>query len=145
TPLVESTASVTAGTLAHPLFTDANSGKQIAGRVAVHPIPGLIVGGSAAHGPFVSGTAARGAVGDGNEDQFTQVAWGADAEYSRDYYVVRFETIVSDWTLPIVRPPTLDLPLRAVSTSVEGRYKIRPGLYVAARADHLGFSTIRTP
>jgi hypothetical protein len=26
---------------------------------------------------------------------------------------------------------------------VEGRYKIRPGLYAAARADHLGFSRVR--
>jgi hypothetical protein len=29
-----------------------------------------------------------------------------------------------------------------VSTSVEGRYKIAPGLYAAARVDHLGFSDI---
>ena len=49
---------------------------------------------------------------------------------------MRFETIVSDWRLPLVRTPAIDLPLRAVSTSVEGRYKIRPGLYVAARFDH---------
>jgi predicted porin len=27
-----------------------------------------------------------------------------------------------------------------VSASVEGRYKLRPDLYVAARYDHLGFS-----
>ena len=73
---------------------------------------------------------------------FTQTAWGADVEYSRDYYLVRVETIVSDWTLPIVRPPVLDLPLRALVDVVEGRYKIRPGLYAAARVDHLGFSEV---
>jgi hypothetical protein len=142
TDRVEATASVTAGTLANPLFQDDNSGKQIAGRVAWQPVVGLILGTSAARGPFVSETAARGAVGGGNESRFTQTAWGADVEYSRDYYLVRFEAIVSDWTMPIVRPPTLDLPLRAVSTSIEGRYKIRPGLYAAARVDHLGFSDI---
>jgi len=38
----------------------------------------------------------------------------------------------------------LRLPLRAVSTLVEGRYKIAPGLYVAARVDHLGFSEVST-
>ena len=54
---------------------------------------------------------------------------------------LRFEAIVSDWRLPLVRTPAIDMPLRAVSTSVEGRYKIRPGLYVAARSDHLTFST----
>jgi hypothetical protein len=32
--------------------------------------------------------------------------------------------------------------LRALATYVEGRYKILPGLYAAARADHLGFSEI---
>src|SRR5262249_59380334 len=48
----------------------------------------------------------------------------------------------SDWRLPIVRRPELQLPLRAASTSIEGRYKIAPGVYAAARVDHLGFSEI---
>jgi len=139
---VDATASVTAGTVSNPLFHDDNDGKQVAGRLAFRPVIGLVLGASAARGPFVSRTAARGAVGDGNEGRFTQTAWGADVEYSRDYYVVRVETILSDWTLPIVRAPNLDMPLRAFSTSVEGRYKIQPGLYVAARLDHIGFSQI---
>jgi hypothetical protein len=29
-----------------------------------------------------------------------------------------------------------------LATSIEGRYKLRPGLYVAARVDHLGFSEV---
>jgi len=138
----DATGAVTAGTLSNPLFHDDNGGKQFAGRVTFRPVTGLVVGGSAARGPFVSTVAARGAVGDGHEGGFTQTAWGADAEYSRGYYLVRFETIVSDWTLPIVRQPDLELPLRAISTSIEGRYKLRPGLYAAARFDHLGFSEI---
>ena len=36
----------------------------------------------------------------------------------------------------------IDSPLGAVATSVEGRYKIIPGLFAAARFDHLGFSEI---
>ena len=142
TELLDATGAVTTGTLARPLFTDDNNGKQVAGRVAFHPLPGLIVGTSAARGPFVSRTAAREAVGDGSENRFTQTAWGADAEYSRDYYLVRVEAIVSDWNLPLVHAPMPQMPLRAVSTLVEGRYKIRPGLYAAARVDHLGFSEI---
>ena len=47
---------------------------------------------------------------------------------------------MSDWRLPIVQPPALELPLRAASTSVEARYRIVPGLYAAGRVDHLGFS-----
>lgn len=140
--LVSGTASVTTGTVSNPLFSDDNSGRQIAARLQVQPLAGLIAGASAARGPFVSTAAARGAVGDGHDREFTQTAWGADVEFSRDYYIVRLETIVSDWRLPIVRLPALTLPLRAVATSVEGRYKIKPGLYAALRVDHLGFSDI---
>ena len=84
----------------------------------------------------------RSALTDDHASDFTQTAWGADAEYSRGYYLLRAEAIVSRWTLPAVRAPFIDGPVRATSVSVEGRYKILPGLYAAARVDHLGFSTI---
>ena len=119
---------------------DDNGGKQVVGRVALHPSAGLKVGVSAARGPFPTRAALESAGQPGQ--RFTQTAWGVDAEYSRDYYLLRYESIVSDWRLPIVRAPDLELPLRAVSHAVEGRYKIRPRLYVAARVDHLGFSQI---
>ena len=144
TELVDVTGAVTVGTLSNPLFNDDNSGRQFAGRVALHPagsLAGLVVGASVAHGPFVSTAAAR-AAGDTNDTSFAQTAWGADVEYSRDHYLVRAETILSRWTLPIVSQPALADPLSALSTSVEGRYRIRPGLYAAARVDHLGFSEI---
>lgn len=140
--LVEATAAVTAGTISNPLFHDDNAGKQIAGRVAIMPAPGLILGASGARGPFVSTTAARGAVGDGHDGEFTQTAWGGDVEYSRNYYLLRAETIFSRWTVPAVRAPLIHGPLSAFATSVEGRYKIHPGVYAAARVDHLGFSKI---
>jgi hypothetical protein len=147
--LVDATAAVTVGTISNPLFKEDNAGPQIAGRVALHPATGLIIGGSASSGPFVTTTAARGAVGDGHDGDFRQTAFGADVEYSRDYYIVRFETILSRWTLPAVRAPFINGPLSALGSSLEGRYKIAPGLYAAARLDHLGFSevtgtTIRT-
>src|SRR5438128_4588839 len=142
THLIDAIASLTAGTVSNPLLHDDNAGKQVAGRVSVRPATGLVLGASAARGPFVSATAARGAVGDGHEHEFTQTAWGGDVEYSRNYYLVRVETIVSDWRLPVVRTPIIELPLRAISTSLEGRYKIRPGLYAAARLDRLGFSEV---
>ncbi len=139
--LVDLTASITAGTLSNPLFSDDNNGRQVAGRVAVHPIAGLVVGASAAHGPFVSNAVPAASGGEGDR-AFAQTAWGGDVEYSRDYYLVRLETVFSQWTLPSIQPPLIDAPLRALATSVEGRYKLRPGLYVAARLDHLGFSRI---
>jgi hypothetical protein len=139
--VVEGTAAVTTGTLGNPLVGDDNGGKQVTGRVALRPLTGLVVGLSAARGPYLTRSAAEAAVTDG-ASRFTQTGWGADIEYSRDYYLLRAETIVSDWRLPLIDGPTSGLRLRAVSTLVEGRYKLRPGLYVAARVDHLGFSAI---
>ena len=42
----------------------------------------------------------------------------------------------------MAKEPSLELPIDSVSTSVEGRYKIMPGLYVAARIDRLVFSDV---
>ena len=44
--------------------------------------------------------------------------------------------------MPAVGAPVIDVPLRALATYIEGRYKIVPGLYAAARVDHLGFSEV---
>src|SRR5439155_25216502 len=144
--MVSATASVTTGTLSNPLFSDDNDGRQIAGRVELRPIAGLILGASAARGPFVGQSAARAAIGEARTDNLTQAAWGGDVEYSRDHYLLRWETIVSEWTLPVAATPPqqlpLDGPLSALSMSVEGRYKLHPGFYVAARFDHLGFGEI---
>jgi hypothetical protein len=140
--LVEVAGSVTAGTPSNPLLRDDNNGRQAAGRVALRPVPGLIIGGSVSRGAFLSSAAARAAFVDQRANDFTQTAWGADVEYSRDHYLVRMETVVSTWTIPIVTAPVVDTPLQSAATFVEGRYKIRPGLYAAARIDHLGFSEV---
>jgi hypothetical protein len=137
----DATVAVTTGTLSDPRVSDNAAGKQVVGRVELRPISGLVIGASGARGPFVSDAAARLAVG-GPTSAFTQTAWGADAEYSRDYYLVRVESVVSDWRLPQVTAPLLTMPLQAIATSIEGRYKIMPGLFAAARLDHLGFSEI---
>jgi hypothetical protein len=139
-PLVEATASVTTGTLANPLVRDDNAAPQFAGRMAVHPATGLIIGSSIARGRFVT-TDAAGAAGT-TPAGYVQGAWGLDAEYSRDHYQVRGELILNRWTIPEVRSPFIDEPLGATTAFVEGRYAILPGLYAAARADYLGFSTI---
>ena len=140
--LIDATISVTTGTISNPRLTDDNSGPQVAGRVSARPVTGLVLGLSGARGPFVSSTASRGAVGEGRDSAFTQTAFGGDVEYSRDYYLLRAETVWSEWKIPAVAAPLVDRPLRALATYVEGRYKLRPDLYIAARADHLGFSDV---
>jgi hypothetical protein len=139
---IEGAAALTTGSLGNPLVGDDNAGKQLAGRLAIKPVAGLVVGASAARGPYLSRTAVLAAPPLSRDGSFTQTAVGVDAEYSRDYYLLRIETIVSRWTLPLAGTPVIELPLRAIATSVEGRYKLRPALFVAGRFDHLGFSTI---
>ncbi|HMF96124.1 MAG TPA: hypothetical protein VKE96_17595 [Vicinamibacterales bacterium] len=146
--IVNVTGSVTSGTVSHPLFHDDNDGRQIATRVELRPMNGLVAGTSFARGPFVSTAAIRAALGgDTAGGPYTQTAWGGDLEYSRGYYVIRAETIWTAWRLPIAETPPRQLPitepLNALSTYIEGRYKLRPGLYIAARYDHLGFSDIK--
>jgi len=137
---IEGTASVTTGTLSNPLVRDDNGAPQFAGRVAVHPATGLILGSSIARGRFVTSDAA--AAAGTTASGYTQRAWGLDAEYSRGHYQLRGEVIVNWWTIPAVSAPVIDEPLRATTTFAEGRYTIVPGLYAAARVDYLGFSRI---
>jgi hypothetical protein len=129
--------AITTGSLANPLVADDNGGKQVAGRIVLHPQPGLVVGVSGARGPFLTRAATRSAGSAVTNGDFDQSAIGADAEYSRDYYLIRVEAIRSTWTLP-----TIDAPLQATAAWIEGRYKIHPRAYAAARFDHLGFTTI---
>ena len=143
--IVSATGSVTAGTVSNPLFHDDNGGRQLAGRVELRPVAGLIAGASLARGAFLGRAAAHAATGnlaDGQDEAFTQTAWGADLEYSRNHYLVRFETIGSGWRLPAVGVPALPESLGARSSAIEGRYRLRPRLYAAARFDHLGFSDV---
>jgi hypothetical protein len=146
TDIVSASVAITAGTVSNPLFHDDNTGKQVAGRVEAKPVIGLVVGGSFARGPFVADSALRaagaGAGASAGASAFTQTAWGADVEYSRDYYLIRGEAIASAWRVPFARQPAMTDALGAVAVGVEGRYKIQPGLYAAARVDHLGFSQV---
>ena len=141
TPSVEATASVTAGTLSYPQISDDNDGRQIAGRVAVRPVIGLVVGASAARGAWLSQRVVDTLPAPMREGSFTQRAFGADAEYSRDYWVVRGELVWSEWTIPLVQTGT-ERSLGALGMWLEGRYRVTPRLFLAARADRLSFSRI---
>jgi hypothetical protein len=137
---VELLAAVTSGTLSSPQLRDDNAGKQVTGRAMVRPMVGLVLGVSAARGPYLSRDLTDGLGGSWTGN--TQTAWGADLEYSRGYWLARAEGIWSAWDVPTFDDPLLTGPLRARGLMLEGRYKIRPGLYAAARVDHLGFSEV---
>ena len=135
------TAAMTNGTLADPRFTDNNDGKQLSGRAAVRPVIGMVLGASYARGRFLADDVSRilpEAVRDGD---YAQQALGFDAEYSRDYWIVRAELVHSRWSLPLLAPlGTMDVS--ALGMWVEGRYRFTPRIFAAARVDHLGFSRI---
>lgn len=134
--VVEVAGSVTNGTLSSPRVSDDNSGKQFAGRVAVTPTIGLILGASAARGAWLSDTVAP-------SSKPAQEAFGADAEYSRDHWIVRSELIWSRWGYGYELRPSNTRTLDALGAWVEGRYRVTPRVFLGARVDHLGFSTLR--
>jgi len=136
---VEATAAVTQGTLSSPKVRDDNSGKQLSARVAWKPVVGLVVGASGARGEYLTRTAVD-SLPDDRRGEFLQQAVGLDVEYSRDRWILRSEAIWSRWQTPM-----LPQSLGALGLTAEGRCKIVPGLYAAARLDHLGFSRIDGP
>ena len=138
----EATVAVTTGTLANPLVGDDNSGRQIAGRVAVRPFTGLVTGASAARGPFVTTDALR----DGR-DRRPRQRFHADSVGRRRRVFPRL--------LPLAlrghrqrlaasagaHPGDRHAAARRVDIG-RGTLQDPPGLYVAARSDHLTFSTV---
>jgi hypothetical protein len=138
----EGSMAVTTGTLSNPRVRDDNDGLQVSGRVAWKPAVGLVIGASGSRGAFLSRPLA-GLATERSDGPFTQRAFGLDAEYSRDYWIVRGELIHSRWTLPAIAAPYLDDPLRATAGFIEGRYRFGPRYFAAARADRLTFSRIR--
>ena len=138
--LADAALSVTTGTLSHPRLSDDNNSKQVSARVGLRPVAGLAAGISAAQGGWVSRAVPLPV--DARRGRFAQTALGADAEYSRDYWLVRGELVWSRWHLPFALAPPEGRSVAARGMWIEGRYRITPRWYAAARADRLDFSRI---
>lgn len=136
----EVAAALTNGSLSNPRVDDDNDGKNISARVQVRPLFGLIVGASASRGAWLDRDVTALAGGDRS---YAQRALGVDAEYSRDYWLVRGELIRSEWDLPAFAEPALSEPLVATTGWIEGKYRLSPRLFVAARAGRMAFSKIQ--
>lgn len=138
-------AGLSQGTPSNPRVEDDNSGKQVAARVELRPVLGLVLGASAAQGDYLAREARTALPSAAGGSSHRQRVVGADAEVSWDYWLFRAEGVWSRWSVPLVEPPWVTSPLRAWGLFLEGRRKILPGLYVAGRFDHLGFSEIKDP
>jgi hypothetical protein len=135
--IFEWTGAVTVGSLSDPRLHDNTGGKQLVGRVVTRPSPAFAVAVSAARGPWLDRTFDTRAA-----TPPLQTAVGGDAEFSAGRVLIRGEAIRSSWVMPGISAPLIDRPLVATSMLLEGRYKIAPGAYVAARGDRLDFGDI---
>jgi hypothetical protein len=115
----------------------------VSARVAWKPVVGLVIGASAARGQFLTSALEDRVAAVTTRETHTQRALGLDAEYSRDYWIVRGELIDSRWNLPGLAAPRIDAPLWARAAFVETRYRFTPRFFAAARGDRLTFSPIR--
>jgi hypothetical protein len=142
TRMIEWTGSVTAGSLSDPRFKDNNAGRQVAGRVVVRPFASTSIGVSASQGAWLNRSLEDALAGAAAHERSTQTAFGGDAEFSAGPFLVRGEAIHSAWSVPPIGTLGLSEPLVAISSLIEGRYKIAPGLYVAMRGDRIDFSKV---
>jgi hypothetical protein len=134
---LEGSVALTKGTPSNPRVRDDNSGQQLSGRVAVTPVPGLVIGASAARGAWLAAD-----IGRHWDDTFAQTATGVDLEYAWDRWIVRGEAIFSRWDLPYPAATTNGRDVRAAAAWLEARYRLTPRVYLAARADRLAFSDV---
>ena len=141
--MVDWTGSITAGSLSDPRFRDNNAGRQFAARAVVRPSASVAIGASISRGDWLNRVLEDQLVGTSSHERARQLAIGGDVEYSAGHFLVRGEAIRSTWSVPAFGSLQLETPLMAVSSLIEGRYRIAPGLYVALRGDRLDFSKIR--
>ena len=133
--------AVTQGTLSNPLVGDDNDGKQVSGRIAWSPGSGLVVGVSGASGEFLTREVQE-AFADRARGSWRQDAAGLDLEWSRGRWIVRTEGVWARWRMPALDPTRIEEPLVSVAAYVESRFKIRPGLYAAARLERMSFGRV---
>jgi hypothetical protein len=139
---LEWTGAVTTGSLSNPRVRDDNGGRQLVGRLVARPIPSLAIGVSAARGAYLSRVVEDALPADVRLEDAAQQALGLDAEYSEGRFLARAEVIRSHWTLPFALSGEDNHRLGAYGALVEGRYRVFPGVELAARAERLDFSRL---
>ena len=137
--IFEWTGGVTTGTLSNP--RDDNSGQQLVGRLVARPHPAVAIGGSASRGQYLNRTL-ESVLPAGTLDEGVQSAVGVDAEFSEGRFLARTEVIYSQWTLPIALTSANPEELAATSFLAEARYRVFPGVQLAARGEHLAFNQL---
>ncbi|HUE90074.1 MAG TPA: hypothetical protein VMO26_28670 [Vicinamibacterales bacterium] len=141
--IVEWTAAVTTGSLSNPRVRDDNGGRQLVGRMVARPVPAVALGVSAARGAYLSRDLQDALPSGSRIEDGVQRAMGLDAEYSEGRFLARAEVIRSHWTLPFALSGRDHERLGASGVLVEARYRVFPGVQLAARAERLDFTRIQ--
>ncbi|MET0554417.1 MAG: hypothetical protein ABW221_15340 [Vicinamibacteria bacterium] len=138
-------AAVTQGTLGNPRLGDDNDGKQVQARLHFRISPDLAAGVSGARGDYLARTVRDTLPADIRTRSFRQRAGGVDLEYGRGHWLFRAEGVWNAWDAAARSSPLAGEDLTARALSVEGRYRLWPGVHVAARVDRLDFGDITGP
>ena len=142
--IVEWTGAVTTGSLSNPRVQDDNDGRQVAARAVLRPAASVAIGGSVSRGAFLNRSVEAGLVAGQQVGDGIQQALGLDVEYSAGRFLTRAEVIRERWTLPVALTGADDERLTATALLGEARYRLFPGVQVAARVERLMFGHLRT-
>lgn len=146
TERLEASLGVTVGTLSNPLTEDANSGKQVVGRLAFLAGPGWRIGVSGAYGPYLDectvcyGAGAEGdsaEAGEPDVDEYGELSLGADLEWGMRHVELYVEGVAKRWESPWIAEH-----LWSTGYHTELKYTLIPGLYAAVAYGELLFGEV---
>jgi len=125
----EYSVALTPGALSNPIRARQVDGSMWLARVGHAPLPGLRLGVSAAHGPWLSAPS----------PSFDQGLLGVDAEFGAGPWLFFGELHSFRWESPLIAED-----LDAVGGFVEARFDFLPGWYAAGRLGGLWFGDVVT-
>lgn len=135
---IEYSVGVTNGTVSNPRGVENNGGKQVLGRLSAHLGPTLAVGSSYAIGSYLD-RAVTGSLPAGTSlESYHQYLVAGDVEFQLGHLESGAEIMHSTWDVTTAG-------LHSVACTggyVQTRYVLSPGLFIAARAETMRFSTI---
>lgn len=134
----EYSLGVTPGALSNPVKAVDADGMQLLGRFGAVLHPGVRVGVSGGHGPYLAPLPDDGSAPyEGGPGDYDQTLVGLDVEVLSGPWAVFLEAHRSAWDAPLI-----DDPVVASGGFVEARYDLAPGWYVAGRVGGLFFGDV---
>lgn len=136
--LFEYSLGLTPGSLSNPSGAQDADGTQLLGRLGATLRPGIRLGLSAGHGPYLSPLPDDGpAPYPGSPADYDQTLVGLDLEVMSGPWAIFAEAYRSSWEAPLIAGS-----LEATGGFAEVRYDVAPGWHVAGRIGALLFSDV---